>query len=354
MSDIIRNDIEQIIKSLGKETRRLEGKTILISGGAGFLGSFIIAVIDSLNKQVLGQKCKVISIDNYITGKKRKILNSLDKRYIKFINGDVTKPIKIKRKIDYVIHAAGLASPVYYQKYPVETIESAILGAKYLLEFSRLKKVKSFLYFSSSEIYGDPDRKSVPTREEYRGNVSPIGPRACYDESKRLGETLCMVYYQKFNTPTKIVRPFNIYGPGMLPNDYRVVPTFIACALRNKYLAVHDKGSQTRTFCYISDAIVAFLKVLLSEKNGEVYNVGNDDNEITIYKLAKLIVRIVGRKKVSIRRIKYPEQYPQDEPKRRCPDLTKIKSRLGYDPKVDLESGLKRVIGWYKEEGLNL
>lgn len=346
---VIGEDIKNIIRGIKKEENEFSGKTLLISGGAGFLGSYIVATIYELNKKILKVPCKVISIDNFITGRKRRFIKEIKNDNFKFIEADVTKNIEIKDDIDYIIHAAGLASPVYYQKYPLETIESAIFGAKNLLELARKKRVKSFFYFSSSEIYGDPDTNFVPTPETYRGNVSSIGPRSCYDESKRLGETICMTYHTLYGIPVKIVRPFNVYGPGMQSNDFRVVPMFISRALKKEPLPVHDKGNQTRTFCYISDAVVGFLKVLLSKDNGEVYNVGNDDNEISVLDLAQIVSKIF-KNKIKINMVPYPKQYPQDEPRRRCPDLTKIRSKLGYIPKVSLEEGLKRVIRWYRHD----
>lgn len=346
---IIKKDLKNIIKSIKQEAKCLEGETVLISGGAGFLGSYIIGALYELNKTIFKKPCKVISIDNFITGRKRRIIEEINDENFTFIEADVTKPLEIKDKVSYIIHAAGLASPVYYQKYPLQTIDSAIMGAKNLLELARVKKIKSFLYFSSSEIYGDPDPNFIPTPENYRGNVSSIGPRACYDESKRLGETLCMTYHQVYGVPIKIVRPFNVYGPGMMPDDYRVVPTFISTALKKKPLPVHDEGNQTRTFCYISDAIIGFLKVLLSKKNGEIFNVGNDNNEINMMGLARTVAELF-KNKVEIQTIAYPKHYPQEEPRRRCPDLTKIKTLLGYSPSVDLKTGLARVIKWYKKE----
>lgn len=350
LDPIIKKDIAEIIKGIKKERSLLEGKTLLISGGSGFLGSYFIGTMYELNKTVLKKPCKVISIDNYITGKKREtiLLAEKDKNFT-FINGDVTKPFVVKGTVDYIIHAAGLASPVYYQKYPMETIESAIFGVNNLLELGREKKVKSLLFFSSSEIYGDPDPNFIPTPETYRGNVSCIGPRSCYDESKRLGETICMIYHNLYQVPIKIVRPFNIYGPGMLRDDFRVVPTFITRALEKKPLPVHDKGNQTRTFCYITDGITGFLKVLLSKENGEVFNVGSDENEINMMGLAQTVADIFENK-ASFHTVAYPSHYPQEEPKRRCPDLTKIKTRLNYTPRVDLKTGLARVIAWYKRE----
>ncbi|EKD87577.1 MAG: Nucleoside-diphosphate-sugar epimerase [uncultured bacterium] len=327
----------------------MEGKTLLISGGAGFLGSYIVATISLLNTSLFKSPCRVIVVDNYITGKRKRDLESLDDKNIEFITHDITKPIIIDKTIDYIIHAAGLASPVYYRKFPLETIEAAIFGAKNLLELARKKKVKSFLFFSSSEIYGDPDPNFIPTPETYRGNVSPIGSRACYDESKRLGETISITYFDKYKVPVKIVRPFNVYGPGMRPDDYRVIPTFLMRALERKPLPVHDEGNQTRTFCYISDATTAFLKVLLSHKSGEVYNVGSDDDEINMMSLAQ-IVADVSPKKVEIKRIPYPENYPKDEPRRRRPDLSKIKNILNYRTRVSLRTGLARTLRWFASQ----
>jgi len=347
---IVEEDIKNIISDLGKDALKLSGKTVLISGGSGFLGSYINQTINLLNERVLKRKCYVISVDNYITGSEKKnFLGEIKSNKFEFIQHDVRLPLNIKRKVDYIVHAAGLASPFYYQKYPLETIESAVLGAKNLLELCRLKRVKSFLFFSSSEIYGNPDSKHVPTREDYAGHVSSVGPRACYDESKRLAETLSLVYYQQFGVPVKIVRPFNIYGPGMKPDDYRVIPTFISKALSGEPLPVHDRGTQTRTFCYVTDAVTGFLKVLLSEKNGEVYNIGNEKPEITIYDLAVAVSKI-SPKKVIIKKIEYPPSYPAGEPQRRCPDLTKSRTILGYEPKVDLITGLQRSIDWFQSE----
>ena len=188
---IIEEDIKRIIHALGDEARGLEGKTLLISGGSGFLGSYWVGTIHSLNK-IFKKPCRVISIDNYITGSREKLVHDIHDNAITFIEGDITKSLNhIEGPVDYIVHAAGLASPFYYKKYPLETIEAAISGSKNLLELAREKKPTGFLFFSSSEIYGDPDEKHVPTPETYKGNVACIGPRACYDESKRLSETLC-------------------------------------------------------------------------------------------------------------------------------------------------------------------
>lgn len=345
--DIFQNDIVEIAKQLKHLAGRLEGKTLVITGGSGFLGKYLVETIAYLNKNALEKKCKIISVDNYITSTS-KHQPKKGKNYVKYIKHDVTKPLSILGKIDYIMHAAGIASPVYYQKYPLQTIDVAVTGARNMLELARKKRIKSLVYFSSSEIYGNPAPNSIPTKESYKGNVSSTGPRACYDESKRLGETLCMVYHRLYKTPIKIVRPFNIFGPGMNHQDYRVIPTFIYNALNNKPLPVHVSGKQTRTFCYISNAIVGFFKVLLSDKSGEIYNIGNDKNEINMNQLAHLVNRVFDNK-LEIKNVGYPKNYPPDEPRRRCPDLSKIKKDLKYKVDVDLEEGLRRTVIWCKE-----
>lgn len=348
-SRIVLKGLKEIAQSIRKESKDLEGKTILIAGGSGFIGKHFLYTFWYLNKNVFTKKCKVICIDNLITGtEKNRDLLTVGNNF-SFLKHDIKEPLKLNKKVDYIIHAAGIASPVYYMKYPLETIDVATNGTKNLLEFAKEKKVKSFLFFSSSEIYGDPDPNFVPTPETYPGNVSCTGPRSCYDESKRLGETICMVYNNLYKVPVKIVRPFNIYGPGMRTDDFRVIPRFLTSALAKEALPVHAGGNQTRTFCYISDAISGFLKVLLSKKGGEVYNVGNDQNEINMMTLAKMITDLFPSK-IEIKNVKYPQSYPQDDPIRRCPDLKKIRDGLGYEPRVDLAIGLKRTRSWYREQ----
>ena len=346
-SKIIQNDIRNIALTIKKDAKVLIGKTILITGGSGFLGRYFLYTIWYLNKNFFSKPCRVISLDNYITGTQVNPL--LGDENFTFIKHDVRSPFNAKNSVNYIIHAAGIASPVFYMKYPLETLEVATLGTKNMLEFARGKHVESFLFFSSSEIYGDPDPNFVPTPETYPGNVSCTGPRSCYDESKRLGETLCMIYNTIYKIPTKTVRPFNVYGPGMMLNDNRVIPKFLTSALKEEPLPVHAGGNQTRTFCYVSDAVTGFFKVLLSQKNGEAYNVGNDDNEVNMMTLAQIISKLF-KEKVEIKSIEYPSFYPQGDPKRRSPDITKIRTVLAYKPAVDLKTGLKRTLRWYKEE----
>ncbi len=346
-SKIVEEDIKTIAADISSDAYKLSGKTLLITGGAGFLGNYFILALDFLNKHVLDKPCKIISVDNFITGIKYKIEDNAN---FKAIKHDVTIPLKIDEDIDYIISAAGIASPRFYRKFKIETIDVGVFGTKNMLELAKEKNVKSILYFSSSEVYGDPDPRFVPTPETYFGNVSSIGPRSNYDESKRLGETLCISYFETHKVPVKIVRPFNVYGPGMRMDDYRVIPNFIANIFNGNPIPVYGEGNHTRTFCYVTDAIAGFFKVLLSGYDGEVFNVGNDKEEITMENLAKLIAGIFDNK-VGIKKSEgLNDAYSKADPKRRCPDLTKIKTMLGYAAKVDMKTGIKRFIRWTAEE----
>ncbi len=217
--------------------------------------------------------CTVYAIDSFIATDRLNNLFEVEDKNIRFETKNIAN-MKITSKFDYIIHAAGIASPVYYQKYPIETIDGMVWGCKNLLESASCYGVESMLVFSSSEIYGNSTPDMVPTPETYNGNVSCTGPRSCYDESKRMEEALCASYHQVRNVPVKWIRPFNVYGPGMRIKDDRVIPKFIFAALEQRPITVHTPGSQTRTFCYITDAMVGFFKTLLLGKNGEVYNIG--------------------------------------------------------------------------------
>jgi len=346
---MMNDDVKDIIENLGDDVHRFAGKTLLLSGGAGFLGRHFIALFRRLNKEVLARPCRVISADNYITGDQATLHEGNPDTNIIDVWADVSYPLPLREDLHFIIHAAGVASPVYYMKYPLETIESAIQGSKNLLELARKNKdLEGFLFFSSSEIYGDPDPKAVPTPETYHGYVSSVGPRACYDESKRLGETISTIYHQHFNVPIRIVRPFNVFGPGMKHNDRRVIPMFTYEALNGRALPVHGDGRQTRTFCYITDAITGFLKTLLKGKPGEPYNIGNSNNEISMADLAKMFALVVPG--ASVKFIPYPDTYPAGEPQRRCPDLTKAATDLGYRSQVDVKTGLSRFVEWARAQ----
>ena len=339
-------DIREIAEGLGAPAHDLAGKTVLLTGARGFLGRYFTAVFDCLNRTVLKKPVTVIALDNLITaGPEGRQIPDIPN--VKFIRHDVIQPFSWDGPIDYVVHAAGIASPYYYRVHPLETVEVAVSGTRHMLEMARSKGAR-FTFFSSSEIYGDPDPAHVPTPESYRGNVACQGPRACYDESKRVGETLCYIFHDSHGVATTVVRPFNVYGPGMQETDYRVLPNFGNRIKAGLPLNVYGSGNQTRTFCYITDAIVGFLLTVLRGAPGNVYNIGNPKPEIAMIGLIGIIEEILGRK-LPKNIVEYPDSYPADEPQRRCPDIHKARLQLGYAPKVDLKDGLARFFGWTDE-----
>ena len=340
---LLDSDIVEIADHLGDTVHAFAGKTILLTGARGFLGRYLTETFVFLNRERLQQPCKVLAADNLITAGK---LGSdmQDRDGITFLKHDVIQPLRVNEPVHFILHAAGIASPYYYRAYPLETLDVAIIGTRHMLDLAHEQKAR-MLFFSSSEIYGDPDQKYVPTPESYNGYVSCLGARACYDESKRLGETLCRIYHTKLGVETNMVRPFNVYGPGMQETDYRVLPNFASRVKGGKPLHIYGSGNQTRTFCYITDAIVGFLKILVHGVPGDPYNIGNPKPEISMVDLAHEIEQVLGRS-LEIATIAYPDSYPADEPNRRCPDITKAILQLDFHPQVPLREGLKRFLSW--------
>jgi UDP-glucuronate decarboxylase len=337
-----------ILNGLGELNKKFYGKSILITGAAGFLGTQFAYYFSSLNNSSLIEKpIKVYLWDNFIRGCPDWIEEfKTNKNFViekKDIINDLDYP-----DVNYIIHAASIASPIFYRKYPIETIFSNITGLKNLLDFSvNNKAIESVLFFSTSEIYGDPDSNNIPTKETYRGNVSCTGPRACYDESKRLGETLCVNYHDIHNVPVKIVRPFNNFGPGLKLSDRRVIPDFFRDVIENKNIVLLSDGSATRTFCYISDAIEGYLRILLSDHNGESFNIGSESPEISMLDLAKKTIE-VSKKKLDVEYKKSEDvKYLSDNPQRRCPNIDKAKKLLNFNPKISLSDGLERTYRYY-------
>jgi UDP-glucuronate decarboxylase len=348
LNNIIQEDVRDIFLEIGGKLKILEGSNFLISGGGGFLGSYFMDLLKYCNDNIFLEPATVICIDNFITGVPERVKHLLDNDNFKIIDSDISKPLELNNDVDYIIHAASIASPTFYRKYPIKTLETNVLGLKNLVELGMKKNIKSFLNMSSSEIYGDPDAAHIPTREDYNGNVSCTGPRACYDESKRMGETMCANYYKEYGMPIKIARPFNVYGPGLKLGDRRVIPDFFNDAINRHKIEILSDGSPTRSFCYVSDAIKGFMLALLSEFNGEAFNIGDDQTEISMRGIAELIAEIVGNVEVKFNKSDDTE-YLTDNPKRRCPDLTKAKTFLNYYPKVELKTGLKRIYQWYMQ-----
>lgn len=357
MKKIVGQDLERIYHALTPEERRgLESSTVLLTGGAGFLGYYFIQFLTHY-KTVLGIK-RILCLDNFQVGyphwlKELSEQGSVELHRFNVIT-DAISEIPGAAEADYIFHMASIASPHYYRKYPIETLDANVWGLRRLLDFYCAKRLRGFVFFSSSEIYGDPTAENIPTPESYRGNVDCHGPRACYDEAKRFGETMCDLFYQKYAMPIAIIRPFNNYGPGMRLNDARVPADFANAVRLGRDIVMYSDGSPTRTFCYISDAIIGYLKVLLHAKDGfEAYNIGMDRPEISIRELAEIYTE-AGREifgySGSVQYLVSEDQaYLTNNPQRRCPVIEKARTKLGYAPCVPVEQGVRYFLEYVKE-----
>ncbi len=354
---IEKKDLEYIHNKASEEFEILSGNSVLFTGANGFLGYYFIKSLLAWNDINPDKKIIVYALDTF----SKEIPEWLKKRDdVKIIKKDITEYKPSKNLVfDYIIHAASIASPIFYRHFPIETINANVQGLYNILNFmvkkaKTRKKVKGLLFFSSSEIYGDPTKGNIPTPEAYRGNVSCTGPRACYDESKRFCETLCVNYSTVYNLPIKIVRPFNNFGPGLRITDGRVIPDFANDILANKDITILSQGLPTRTFCYITDALVGYFKVLINGLPAESYNIGVESPEISIIELAEKMKSIAsthfGYKGVIIKKISSDKEYLTDNPNRRCPRIEKAKSELGYNPQVSIEEGLTNTLMWYKNK----
>jgi len=306
-------------------------ETVLITGGAGFLGSHLC-------DRFLREGLRVICVDNLLTGDPDNIAHLLGNEYFEFIKMDVTKFIYIPGRVDYILHFASPASPIDYLQLPIQTLKVGSLGTHNVLGLAKEKKAR-FLLASTSEVYGDP--LIHPQPESYWGNVSPIGPRGVYDEAKRFGEAITMAYHRTHGLNTRIARIFNTYGTRMRLGDGRVIPAFFSQAIQGKPLTVFGEGNQTRSFCYVEDQMNGLLRLLFSDEC-EPVNIGNPA-EHTVKGLAELIQKLVG----SDLEIEH-HPLPTDDPKVRQPDITRAREILGWDPQIDLEEGLSRAYPWFK------
>ncbi|MGQ4872685.1 MAG: UDP-glucuronic acid decarboxylase family protein [Promethearchaeia archaeon] len=344
-------DIDDIIKRLEKDKISFQGKNILVTGGAGFLGSWVCDVL-------IKQEANVICIDNLSSGRFENINHLMDNPNFRFINHDISEPIYFGltnhpngvcigdiTKLDIVMHMASRASPFEFQKFPIEIIKSNTLGTMNALEIAKAHNAL-FFYTSTSEVYGNPPPEAVPTPETYFGHVNPVGPRSCYDESKRAGEAIIKAYELQHNLKTKIVRIFNTSGPRIRhgPEFGRVIPNFIYQALHDEDVTVFGDGSQTRSFTYVTDEIEGILKIVhYKQALGEVINLGND-KEYTILELAKKIIELTNSKSKIVFK-----PLPIDDPIRRRPVLEKAKKLINWEPTTSLEEGLKKTIAWFKD-----
>ncbi|MBI5038221.1 MAG: SDR family oxidoreductase [Nitrospirae bacterium] len=305
---------------------------VLVTGGAGFIGSYLC-------ERFLQEGYEVICMDNLITGSVDNIGHIKDSRF-SFIHYDVTNYVYVQGKLDYILHFASPASPLDYLEYPIQTLKVGSLGTHKALGLAK-EKGASLLIASTSEVYGDP--LIHPQNEDYWGNVNPIGPRGVYDEAKRFAEALTMAYQRYHKVDTRIVRIFNTYGPRMRIKDGRAIPNFIAQALKDEDVTVYGDGAQTRSFCYITDLVEGIYRLLMSDYNLPV-NIGNP-HEMTVARMAKEIISLTGSKS---RIVQMP--LPEDDPKVRQPDITRAKTILGWEPRVELREGLRHTIGYFRKK----
>lgn len=310
---------------------KLKNKTVLVTGGAGFLGSHLC-------ERLLELGSSVICVDNFITGKSANIAHLIGHPKFKFIRHDVTHDLYINHPLYAVMHFASPASPIDYLEYPIQTLKVGALGTHKMLGLAKNKKAR-FLLASTSEVYGDP--KIHPQPESYWGNVNPVGPRGVYDEAKRYAEALTMAYHRVHKIPVRIVRIFNTYGARMRHNDGRAIPAFITQALSNKPVTIFGDGRQTRSFTYIDDEVEGILRLLVSEVTGPI-NIGNP-REMTVEQCARLIIRLTRSKSKLIKK-----PLPEDDPKIRQPDITLARRHLKWEPRISAETGLKKTIDWFR------
>ena len=343
-----------------KEFESLAHSRVLMTGANGFLGYYMIKSLIAWNDLHKNRAIDITALSTFRSGIPE-WMKILEKRPdFKILKKDITKyPIPSRTPYDYVIHAASIASPTYYRLFPVETINANVLGLYRILDYLVARKktrkpVKGLLYFSSSEIYGNPTKGNIPTPESYNGNVSCTGPRACYDESKRFCETLCVNYANVYGLPVKSARPFNNYGPGLKIDDKRVIPDIARFILQDRDIVLYSDGGPSRTFCYIADAIAGYIKVLIRGKKAEAYNIGSEGPEITISSLAETMRGIAHKQFGYTGTIRFEkskdENYLKDNPQRRCPVIAKARKEIGFNPKISLEEGLIRSLLWYKQQ----
>lgn len=355
-TSIIREDTQRIEEAAGAELERLGGQAVLITGGGGFLGYTFTSAVLHWNASNPDRRIRLTLVDSFIRGVPGWLRDVGNEPGLRIVKHDVTVPLpQDVEEPAYVIHAASIASPTFYRRFPIETMDANVGGLRRLLDRAAAATgatLRGFLFLSSSEIYGDPPADQIPTPETYRGNVSCTGPRACYDESKRFGETLCVNFAARHGLPVRIARPFNNYGPGLSLDDRRVVADLAADVLEGRNITLYSDGRATRTFCYVADAIVGYLKVLTRGRDGEAYNIGAESPEVSIAELADRTAdaarALFGYRGRVVRQRSVDLEYLTDNPARRCPSVEKARRELGFETTTTLEDGLRRTLIWYR------
>jgi dTDP-glucose 4,6-dehydratase/UDP-glucuronate decarboxylase len=362
---VVERDLASMADRLHDVFSAMAGRDLLITGGAGFLGYYLVQAPLAWNAANPDREAVRVTVhDNFSRGVPDWLsaLGEDDRHALRIVTRDVLSPLpEDEPRFDWIIHAASIASPIFYRQFPIETMDANVDGLRMLLDHMKDRAdgpnpVEGFLFYSTSEIYGDPDPAQIPTPETYRGNVSCTGPRACYDESKRYGETLCVNFAQQYGLPIGIARPFNNYGPGLRINDGRVLPDFVRDVLNDRDIVMLSDGQATRTFCYVADAITGYYLILGNAHRypGESFNIGTQTPEITMRELADRVVAVgadlVGYSGAVVQKTSDDPEYLTDNPNRRCPIITKAQDMLGYDPEVDIDEGLRRAMQWYIEQ----
>ncbi|HEX8912449.1 MAG TPA: NAD-dependent epimerase/dehydratase family protein [Humisphaera sp.] len=357
---VVRADLDAICTNAADELAAMSGHGVLVTGGAGFLGYYLVQAMAHWNARNPGREpIRVTVWDNFSRGLPGWLSSLAETKAVTLRKQDLREPLPADTgDFAWIVHAASIASPIYYRRDPIGTMDANVNGLRNLLDYFHKRTLAKqpalgFLFFSSSEIYGDPDPANIPTREDYRGLVSCTGPRACYDEAKRYGEALCANFFRQHGLPTKCARPFNNFGPGLKITDGRVIPDFARDVLAGRDIVMLSDGSATRTFCYAADSVTGYIKVLVKGHGGEGYNIGTEVPEISMGDLARKVAALAGglfgyRGKVVTQPSK-DKDYLVDNPNRRSPIIEKARAHLGYDPKVTLEEGLRRTLVWYSE-----
>jgi dTDP-glucose 4,6-dehydratase/UDP-glucuronate decarboxylase len=349
-SDVIEADVSALLADLHAVLPRFAGSTVLISGASGFLMSYIVETLLAWNATEAGPPCRVLALDNFKTGRPDRLAHLDGRADLSIVRHDVSHPLQLDEPVHWIVHGASIASPTVYRQFPLETITANVDGTRHLLDLAQRCGARGMIVMSTSEIYGDPDPRSIPTPEDYRGYVSCTGPRACYDESKRMAETLAVTYHRLFGTRIKLIRPFNVYGPGLRLDDRRVLPDFLTCLLENRPIELLSDGAPTRSFCYVTDAIALMLRTLASDFAGDAINVGNDEVEISMLDLARTVSQagaaVLARSPIEVIHAHSGDaDYLTDNPQRRCPDLTRARTLFpDWRPQVRLEEGIDRFI----------
>jgi nucleoside-diphosphate-sugar epimerase len=349
LNKIIQEDIEFIINH-NLDWDKFSDSTVLISGANGFLPAYMVETLLYLNEKQ-NKNIKIIALVRNKEKAFKKFEHHKNRKDLKFLVQDVCEPIKIKpeENIDFIIHAASQASPKYFGKDPVGTLSANTIGTINLLKIAQEKSSKGFLFFSGGEVYGIVDDNKIPTKEKDFGYLDPTDVRSCYAESKRMGENICVSWFHQYGIPTKIIRLYHTYGPGMDFKDGRVFADFVSDVINNNNIVMKSDGSATRAFCYLADAVLGFFTVLLKGKNGEAYNLGFD-KETSIIELANILVNLFPEKNLKVIKNEHEisKEYLKSKINRGCPDISKIKI-LGWEPKYSINEGLKRTILSYYE-----